>query len=392
MRTGMLTSSLSRSAGGIFDATRWLARSLAVQQRHAVEVFGLRDAHTDEDRAGWGSLNVHAFQTRGPAEFGYAPGMAQALREANLDLIHLHGLWMYPSIASSQWSGKTGRPFVISPHGMLDPWALANSAWKKRVAASLFESKNLQSAKVLHALNRAEHDAIRQYGLKNPIAILPNGVDPDISEEDHGPPLWANHLPAGAKVLLFLGRLHPKKGLVPLLHAIALARAREMEDWHLVVAGWDQNGHRSELEALVQELGLMHRVVFIGPVYGTQKHAALAGASAFVLPSFSEGLPMAVLEAWAFDLPVLMTSACNLPEGFDAHAALRIDTEPSVMAVALDEFARLTDDERAKMGMRGRRLAQERFSWGSVAERMRATYEWILGGGAAPSWVETDMP
>jgi len=155
-----------------------------------------------------------------------------------------------------------------------------------------------------------ERRHIRDYGLRNPVCVIPNGVD---LPEDHQAPVlppWSDRIPADAKVLLYLGRLHPKKGLPNLLQAWSMARRAvlaQARDWHLGIAGWDQGGHEADLRAQVSAAGLSKCVHFLGPQFGAGRAAAYRNAQAFILPSFSEGLPMAVLEAWAHSLPVLMT-------------------------------------------------------------------------------------
>jgi poly(glycerol-phosphate) alpha-glucosyltransferase len=273
---------------------------------------------------------------------------------------------------------------------MLDPWALRNSAWKKRLAAWAYENANLRGAACIHALCDSELQAIRTYGLRNPVAVVPNGVDLP-RQQVSKPTRWEADLPDGAKVLLYLGRLHPKKGLPNLLRAWRLsARERGSSKWRLVIAGWDQGGHEAELRRLAEELCIAETVVFAGPQFGEDKAASFHRATAFVLPSFSEGLPVAVLEAWAHGLPVVMTPQCNLPEGLAAGAAVQVDPEPASIAAGLWELFRMSDAEREAMGERGRRLVEERFSWPKIAQQMKAVYEWVLGGGPKPEWVQTD--
>ncbi len=194
-------------------------------------------------------------------------------------------------------------------------------------------------------------------------------------------------------MLLFLGRLHPKKGLLNLVRAWAEVQADRpagAADWVLVIAGWDQGGHEARLRRLIDELGAAGTVRLVGPQFGDQKAASLAFADAFVLPSVSEGLPVAVLEAWSFSLPVLMTDACNLPEGFAAGAALRIEPDPAPMAEALRSLIAMSDADRQAMGTHARALVRERFQWSEIARQMKSIYEWLLGGGPAPACVVTD--
>jgi poly(glycerol-phosphate) alpha-glucosyltransferase len=233
--------------------------------------------------------------------------------------------------------------------------------------------------------------------------------------------------------LLFLGRLHRKKGLVNALRAWSEIRGQEsgvrgQDEWQFVIAGWDQGRHEAELQRLCLEIGLGfgevsvsefldqgltstaewpgegslpqnssdHRsratrngasVLFVGPAFGSQKDALLREASAFILPSFSEGLPMSVLEAWSYSLPVLMTDECNLPEGFAANAALRIGTDVVRIAEGLRLLFESPISDLRSLGDNGRLLVSERFSWPMIAAQVKQVYEWILGGGVAPDCV-----
>ncbi len=190
-------------------------------------------------------------------------------------------------------------------------------------------------------------------------------------------------------MLLFLGRLHPKKNVKALLTALARIKSNhDLGNWRTVIAGWDQGGYGGQLAALVQELALEKETFFLGPVHGARKEAALRSASAFVLPSLSEGLPMAVLEAWAYGLPVAMTRDCNLPEGFAAGAAYEIAAEPETMAHDLTAFLSLDDAGLATVGQRGLELVQKRFSWDRVAAQFTDVYDWMLGGGPTPDCVD----
>jgi poly(glycerol-phosphate) alpha-glucosyltransferase len=389
---GFLTASISRSAGGLFWAVPPLANGI-MRSGGAVKVFSIGDAPSDGDAVHWGDVRLDVRSRRGPTAFGYAPELANALDAARLDLVHTHGLWMYPSVAASRWAARWKKPLVVSPHGMLDSWALRNAAWKKRLAGWLFENRHLQRATCLHALNDAEYEAIRGYGLTNPVAIIPNGIDLMVRDETLVRPEWAASLPDSARVLLFLGRLHPKKGLVSLLRAWGRVRCQVSAGthrWHLVIAGWDQGGHEFELRRLAEALQLGETVRFVGPQFDAQKSASIAFADGFVLPSFSEGLPMAVLEAWARRLPVLMTPQCNLPEGFESGGAMEIAPDADRLADGLAAFFDLPEAERQAMGDRGRRLVEERFDWSAISAQMSDVYAWILGRQKKPTCVRID--
>jgi poly(glycerol-phosphate) alpha-glucosyltransferase len=225
------------------------------------------------------------------------------------------------------------------------------------------------------------------------VAIIPNGVDLRSETYDWGQPDWKNLLPDQSQVLLFIGRIHSKKGLNHLLSAWALAKQESpsvAKPWRLIIAGWAEGGHQKELEQLSVTLGLGENIHFVGPQFDQQKAASLNRADAFILPSFSEGLPIAVLEAWSYRLPVLMTPQCNLPEGFVAKAAIDMSPDAASIAVALKTLFHMTELERRTMGDKGRRLVEERFTWPTVAASMRSVYSWVLGRGPMPACVTTN--
>jgi glycosyltransferase involved in cell wall biosynthesis len=332
--------------------------------------------------AGVGSdANFRAFPISGPAAFGYLPGLGRILDSERLDLLHTHGLWMYTSVACVRWSDRR-KPYVVSPHGMLAPWALRISGWKKKLAGTLYENRHLRGAACLHALNAAEAESIRRCGLRNPICIVPNGVDLAPDKPSRGD---SSH----TRSLLYLGRLHPIKGLPRLIEAWSLvAKEAKESGWQLVIAGWDQNGHGSELRGAVDRLGLSSSVHFAGPQFGADKDATFKKASAFILPSLSEALPMTILEAWAWNLPVLITPECNMPEGSQAGAAIVIEQNVDGMATGLRRLFSMSDSERERIGSNGRKLVESKFQWSCVAEQMAAVYDWILGLGPQPDCVK----
>jgi glycosyltransferase involved in cell wall biosynthesis len=385
MKTVCVMDSVSRANGGIFEAERKLQQSLCAQTAIEVEVLGLRDPHTDADHAAWHPLPPVTLPVRGPSAFGYAPGFSEALTRIDADLAYSVGLWKFPSLAVLRWALRTRRPYLVAPHGMLDPWALRNSGVKKKVAAWLFQNAQLRRATCLRALCASEAESMRAYGLTNPICIIPNGIDlPDETLSAAPRPAL---FPVDKKVLLYLGRLHPKKGLVPLLAAWSESRAQG-PDWLLAIAGWDQSGHEAELKQQAAALGIADSVRFLGPQFGAAKDTCYRACDAFVLPSFSEGLPMVVLEAWAHAKPVLMTPACNLPEGFLHHAALSAEPTAESLASGLRQLFALSTGDLQIMGGQGRALVQKRFAWPKLSGEMASVYRWMLGTGSRPACVD----
>jgi glycosyltransferase involved in cell wall biosynthesis len=415
MKTLCIMDFVSRANGGIFEAERRVQQSLQAQADMNVQVVGLRDPHTKADRAAWRPLNPMAHNVRGPQAFGYASGFLDTLLKTNADLAYCAGLWKYPSLAALRWSRRTGKPMLVAPHGMLNPWAVRNSATKKRIAGWLFQNAHLRHATCIRALCDSEARAIRAFGLKNPIAIIPNGIDPpDIAKQQtagQNQP-WHGFIEPERKVLLFLSRVHPKKGLVNLLRAWKSAldsQPSSLKTWALAIAGWEQGGHEAELKRLATDLEIPwmdvrsaenqpsdfdHQIhyssaslLFLGPQFDEGKAACYRNCDAFILPSFSEGLPMAILEAWAYGKPVLMTPECNLPDGIAIGGALRIETNPESIAGGLADIFSASDATRHEMGRLGLDLVQRNFTWDSIAAQMRSVYDWMLGYRPAPACV-----
>ena len=385
MRVATLVSSISRRAGGLFYSVRNL--NCAIRQCGIdISVFSLRDRFTNRDRLLWDDIPVTTCNASRIAGFGFSPDLKQQVFLTSVELLHQHGIWMYPSCIALRWSKFIRKPVVISPRGMLDSWALRNSAWKKKVAGWLYENRNLHSAACIHALCESEYESIRAYGLSNPVAIIPNGID--IPEVDRVLPApWQGQNPKDKKVMLFLGRIHPKKGLANLMKAWSKVKPKE---WILAIAGWDQGGHEKQLKELVTESGLTEDIIFLGPVFNDLKQACLQNASAFTLTSFSEGLPMSVLEAWSYGLPVLMTKFCNIPEGFEANAAIEIQPEPDSIAEGLKNFLNLHESARKQIGRNGLELVKYKFTWPKIAAQMVDVYKWILGQNEKPDCVRLD--
>ncbi len=347
MKIAYLLNSVSRKAGGVFEICKRLAQTTCGEKE--IVVLGVEDEFTKTDFIEWAPLRPTVFSPVFARSFGYAPGYAQCLAAASPDIAHVHGLWMYPSL----------------------------------------EDAAHRSAACFHVNSEAEHLMLRQHGLRNPICIVPNGIDLPASQSSEVSSLVSGlaSIARGRKLLLYLGRLHPKKNLVNLIRAWKEAlnsHLSTLNPWMLAIAGWDQGGHEAQLRQLTTDLRLLTSVMFLGPQFGADKEACYRACDALVLPSLSEGLPMTVLEAWAYAKPVLMTPECNLPEGFAADAALRICTTSNAIAAGLKQLIEMSDDDRKAMGTRGRVLVVEKFSWPRIGEQMRSVYEWVLGGGKVP--------
>ncbi len=386
LRVAQLSRTPSRRDGGIFFALAGLLPALARSGKGSLSLaaFGARDPESTVDLPQWSPVPTQTFAAWPPASFAYAPGLVPAVRTFAPDLLHVHGLWSYASAACLAVVRRDRKPYVVSPHGMLDPGALRFSRWKKQIASALFQRDHLDRAAVLHALSATEARGIREAGYTGPVAILPNGVKLPAAAPDR----IAVTKPASARsrTLLYLGRIHPKKGLPALIDAWIPFSARGAlgANWRLVIAGWNEVAHEEALRAQVTAAQADDRVVFAGPLWGEAKDAALSAADAFILPSLSEGLPMSVLEAWARGKPALITPACNLPEGLAAGAALAITPDAAGIHQGLERLARLDDAELRSMGISAHQLVEAKFAWPAIAANMIRLYQSVARGQPPP--------
>ncbi|MEJ0051165.1 MAG: glycosyltransferase [Methylovirgula sp.] len=362
-RLGLLTARASRLGGGVFEAVLAEAQALAAHGGVTPIVFGATDQFTAEDRKRFDGIELITVPSRGPAAFDYAPGLLGRLLAAELDVLHLHGVWQYVSLCGALWAERTGRPYAISPHGMLDPWITARGRWKKTLARLGYERRSWRDARLFHALTEAEAaDIARETGAaRSRIAIVPNYIATDTS-----PPA------ARSQLVLCIGRIHPKKNLEPLIEGWVSAGAAPA-GYRLAIAGWGEPAHVAALQARLAA-SADPSISFLGPVYGEQKHHLLHEARFVILPSLSEGLPMAILEAWGAATPTLMSAACNLPEGFSAGAALNTGIDANSIAAALRQALALPEADWQKMSAAAQSLARNRFSAETVAAQWVAIY------------------
>lgn len=312
--------------------------------------------------------------------------VAGAVRAA--EVVHLHGLWQVQTRIGAAAARRLGVPHLIAAHGMAEPWALRHKALKKRVYTALVEGRNLQRASCLHALSRPEVGHLRALAPKADVCYVPNGVDLGPLEDLPGREQLERDHPEliGKFVLLFYGRLHVKKGL-DLLAAAMDALAEDRPDLHVVLAGNDDGALGPFLD-MMEEIGLDDRVTVLGYCSGESARLAWGAADAFVLPSYSEGFSMAILEALACRLPVLATTACHFPDLDDRGAGVVVEPTPRGVTDGLRSLVERAPAERRAMGLRGRALVEERYTWDRQAARLEAVYRWLLGGGPVPDAVD----
>lgn len=303
-----------------------------------------------------------------------------AARIESSDFVHLHGIWegLLPRAASI--AVAAGTPYCVRPAGMLDPWSLGQKRAKKAIAMWLFQRRMLDGAAFLHMLNPDEERLVAGLQLRAPRVVIGNGVSlPEIDRALVPGRFRARHPQLGASpFVLFLSRLHVKKGLDVLAEIFAILAARR-PDLHLVVAGPD-GGYGETFHGLVEAAGLGPRVHVTGPLYGEAKFEALADAACFCLPSRQEGFSVAITEALASGVPAVISEGCHFPEVAEAGAGRVLPLAAPAFADAIE--ALLSDPATAAaMGRAGRTLVAGRFTWPRIAAETLDAYAAVARTG-----------
>ncbi|HEY5040690.1 MAG TPA: glycosyltransferase [Verrucomicrobiae bacterium] len=403
IRVAHVTTSISRLGGGLYESVRHLSMETH-KNGVQMEILGLQDAFTEADAPQWVPVTVRSFPIAGPKRFGYAPGLFRHLQRSANDIVHLHGVWQYPTAATLRWARATGRPYVVSAHGMLEPWALRRSRFKKTLVNWLFQNICLREAACLRATAEAEVESLRRLGLKNPVALIPNGVFiPEVIQKAE-----AGDRKPEVRRALFLSRIHPKKGLLELVRAwkkyaatlkperlksavggpISGLRSPVSDPWELLIVGPDEGGHLAEVMALVNELGLQDQIRYGGEIWEDDaKWKCYAGADLFVLPSFSENFGLVIAEALGCGVPVVTTHATPWRDLETHQCGWWIDTGVAALADCLKSALAVPPEDLRAMGLRGRQLIQSKYGWTLPGRQMTEVYEWLAGRIPPPACI-----
>lgn len=382
----LLVPTITPAGGGVSEAVRLLHDAVVADGRWRVEVLCIMAPGFEEARKAFGETPVFGARRRDRSKFGFSPGLVFHLLASDADVLHVHGLWGFHCLAAYLWHLRTGRPYIVTPHGMLERWILQRSRFFKSTVMTLYQRKLMRQAAAIHVLTAKERQdtdaAIR--GL--PIVQVPNFVVAPKDPSVLGRPDWWRSDLSGRRIFLFFGRIHDKKGCLELCDAWE-RRCADDPDFAagnaLIFCGWIDG-----LTALSPRIAMLTErygnVIFGGPQFGDGKWRSFAAATFMILPSKSEGLPLAILEAWAMGLPVVMTRECNLDEGFAAGAAIEISPDVAGIGRGLAAAAALTHTERCAMSEAARGLARFTFSQGAVGGRMIALYNAVQQGAQKP--------
>ncbi len=358
MKTLAVTQSIDPvKGGGMGMSVCDLHRSMARTCEEDTTVVGIDGDHVKAD----GRFRVRSFPGIGPAGAYYNPSLASAVAEeaAAADVVHLHGFYTWPILAGWQAARRLRKPVVRHAHGILEPWILQRSRLKKRVAHLVFEDAAFAGTALWRALTSAEADQIRANGGRGEIIVVPTGID-------LAPIDAAAARPSNRRRLVFLSRLHKKKGLDLLLPAWQRVHSRHPE-WQLSIAGKEEDGSGQAAAEYVRTHALESSVEVVGPLPQEDKFTFLKSASAFILPSYSEGFSMGILEAMACRLPVICTEACHFPEAATQGGGWECGVSIEGVASALEGLMACGEAELSERGDSARKLAEMNYTWNKLA-------------------------
>lgn len=313
---------------------------------------------------------------------GFVSGVPGEILSADWlpDIVHDHGVWLRSNYCSARLSRNKRIPRIVSPRGMLEPWCLQHHRYRKQAAWRIYQHRDLLCSAGLHATSEAEATQFRSLGLNQPVIILPNGVSlPEFQQQYQIGALCAT------REVVFLSRIHPKKGLLNLIEAW---RCVARDGWQLRIVGADEAGHRREVENAVLQHTLQESVVVTDPVYSEEKWDILRGADVMVLPSFSENFGIVVAEALASGTPVITTTGTPWRQLIDKQCGWYVEPTVDGIAGALKLAMNTPRTELKKMGQRGQNWVREEFSWQEIGQKMLTAYDRILRRKIVCPWID----
>lgn len=378
MRILHVIAAVHKAGGGTSEVVPRLTRAQKELGHDVVLVVAHQGEVSDSAREAFAAGVVYKSYPRSRflSALGFSPELCKALKElvAKADIVHIHGLWQAPVWYAAREAIRQGKPYVMMPHGFLEPERLKISKWKKKLIGLLVERRNLNRSSGLVATAASEAEGFRAYGLDRPTHVMPIGLDFDMidSGQRNAELLQRLGCDSGKKRILYFSRITPIKGLDLLCEAWDRVKRA---DWQLVIVGPDDRGYADEVKTLYSRHIADGSVVFHGPIYGRDKFDLLKSVDAFVLPTRSENWSIAVAEAMAAGLPVVCTKGAPWRCISEVGAGAWVDVSIEGIAKGLSEVMNASDDLRVAMGRRGRAWTEDHLQWSKIASGMIEFYE-----------------
>lgn len=374
------TKSIAQTAGGVARVVISLCEELATGD-DTVNIVTTEDSRNPSARNMYcenSAVQYHVVTINGREDLFWRMRYLAILKKLIIGslklspdlIVHVNGLWDFTGYAGYRAASAKSVPYVISTHGMLDPWSYNHKNFRKKVALSVYQNKIIENSWALIANSELEENNLRNLYPSKKVFVIDNGVKPAANNTSQQESLREN-------IVLFMSRLHPIKNIPGLLEAWALLKRKQAvsANWKLIIAGPDENNYAKKLVSQVEQLGLFGSVEFVGNVLDKDKNKLFGSASIFILPSYSENFGLVVVEALMHQLPVIASKGtpwdCLESSGCGWH----VETSATAIAEALEKAILVGPKARANMGAIGRKLAYDRFTWGEIAKKMRSLYK-----------------
>ncbi len=381
-------SSLSLNGGGPSRSVPILVKGLS-EEGVDITLMTIRseDMNTHALDGTWAKLKI---LNRGCTQ----QEMEEYILAEGFNMIQLQSIWDISYHQLAKVARKLRIPYIITPRGMLEPWSLSQKSWKKRLALLLYQKKDLQHAACIFTTAEMEAKHVRELGVRVPISVIPNGI----VTEGYS---CRKSIDGVKKQILFLSRVHEKKGIELLIDAYSHLHGN-FPDWSVVIVGNGDAEYIKSLESRVNRLNLQDYIKILPPVFGEAKTKLYQESSLFCLPSYSENFGMVIAESLSCGVPVITTNGTpwqllngetsTMGASFDVLEGNRrtgwcIDLNVQNLEIALREAMSMKPATLYEMGQRGSRLVNENFNYRAVAKKTKSLYEWILRGGDKPKYV-----
>ncbi len=365
--------SIDRSSGGVGAYIQLIAKELG----KIVDLHVL--THPSDNQLKIEKAALHYMSREWYNTFQVKKEFLTVVAHVNPDVFHTNACWLPLSAMTLFWARRLGLPCVYSPHGMMEPWIVKRNYWTKKLPALLlYQRKAINKSTLIHATADSEMINLRKMDYNRPIAVVPNCVDVFSIPMKLS---WKRK-----KQILFLSRIHVKKGIENLIEAVFELRER-LTGYLVKIVGPGEEEYVSSLKCLVKERGLSDFFEFSSGVFGDDKWILYQNSDIFVLPTFSENFGIVVTEALSSGTPVITTKGTPWHELETNRCGWWVDLGVEPLKQALLSFLSMSESELEEMGHNGRRLVEERYSDKMVARQMKAVYEWVTGSGEKPEWV-----
>lgn len=332
-------------------------------------------------------LTISTLLTKNPLDFSKKVDL-KYFEKSNIknnfafDLFHINGLWKLFIHKMILLAKRNKTPYIVSPHGMLEDWSLSQGKLKKKIALLLYQNKDLSNAACIHVTSHSEMENVRKLGFNNPVAIIPNGIN--IANFPETRPEKNNKI----KTLLFLSRIHPKKGIEFLIEAWDKLDHPKKKSWRIEIIGNGSEKYIYELRQKILLKKLSENIKILPPIFEIDKKVDIfRKADVFVLPTFSENFGIVIAESLASYTPVITTKGAPWKDLKDNNCGWWIDIGVDPLTKVLFEVLDSEKEVLIQMGENGRKLIEEKYSIDMVAKNTSKMYNWVVNKKSKPKFI-----